>query len=84
VLIETLKIMETWVSVKSSGTSDVAELPLLIFIAEPPMSRLCEGFHWVKAHRHKRLVRLPGACVNLKSNVSQTASGKRRLASVAL
>ena len=27
--------METWVSVKSSGTSDIAGLPLLFFIAAP-------------------------------------------------
>jgi hypothetical protein len=31
--METLKIKETWVSVKSSGKRVIAELPLLLFIA---------------------------------------------------
>src|SRR5271157_232643 len=36
VLIETLKIMETWVSVKSLGNGDIAEWPYLFFIGAPP------------------------------------------------
>jgi hypothetical protein len=42
VLIETLKIMETWVSVKSLGNSDSAEWPSLLFsgVASSPVPNL--------------------------------------------
>jgi hypothetical protein len=36
--METLKIMETWVSVRSLGNRDIAEWPLFLFIGAPPTS----------------------------------------------
>jgi hypothetical protein len=36
--METLKIMETWVSVKSLGNRDIAEWPLFLFISTSPTS----------------------------------------------
>ncbi|HZW93140.1 MAG TPA: hypothetical protein VFF64_09330 [Candidatus Eremiobacteraceae bacterium] len=34
--METLKIIETWVSVKSLGNRDIAEWPWFLFIGPPP------------------------------------------------
>jgi hypothetical protein len=42
--METLKIIETWVSVRSSGNGDIAEWPLLLFIAAPPPVLTSERF----------------------------------------
>ena len=36
--METLKIKETWVSVKSSCNGDIIELPLLLLIATPRLA----------------------------------------------